>query len=509
MIEETIVLSKYDEINFKLNGSPAQIMELKEYLSCYAKGYKFHPKFKAKIWDGKISYFHPVMRLLPIGMLTLFIEFCELHNYEFEFDFDINEFYSSITEEELDIYLEELFRNSKKKPRYFQKEAIFNALTEKRGLLLSATGTGKSLIIYSLIKLFTDLGKKVLLIVPNTGLVEQMFDDFSEYGWHNINDQVEMLYSGMKPTYKKNVLISTWQSIPTKKKDPRFYQEYDCVIVDEVHNAKALQLQKILKECTNAEYRIGTTATLPKDQSETYNIFSVIGTPIFEYKTKQGIEDGYLSNMAIIALILKYPKDFIEKNKNRSYDMEIDEIENYAPRNATFNYILNRIDPKDNIILLCRHIDHLEKIKAHLEATSNREIEVVHGKVKVKERERIRKSVAEREGLIILATYETMSTGVNINKIHHVIFGSPYKAPTKVLQAIGRGLRLHESKDILLVWDLADDMRRTKRTGSTAENYCWEHYKERMASYIEEGHEIVEEDFILPDDTNKYSQFIC
>ena len=353
--------------------------------------------------------------------------------------------------------------------------------------------TGKSLIVYALIKLFTDLDKKTLLIVPNTGLVEQMFSDFVEYGWDDIDDYVEILYSGKKPTYEKNVLISTWQSIPTKKKDPEFYQEYDCVFVDEVHNAKSFSLQKILKECTNAEYRIGTTATLPKDDSEKNNIFSVIGTPIFTYSTRDGIEDGFLSNMKIISMIMQYPKPFIEINKDRNYAMETKEIEEYAPRMNTFNIILNRITPSDNIIILCRHIAHLEAIKEHLLETTVRPIEIVHGGIKTKKREEIRKGINDREGVIILATYDTMATGVNINKIHHVIFGSPYKAKTKILQAIGRGLRLHITKELLLVWDMVDDMRRTKRTGKIATNYCWDHYEERMASYEEEGHEVVEE----------------
>lgn len=141
MNNEIIILHKYDEINFKVDASSSQLMELKEYLSCYIKNHKFHPKVKARVWDGKVSYFNILTRFLPIGMLSLFIDFCELYNYDYDFSFDINKYYNThITEDEIDSYLDDLFSLSDKKPRYFQREAIFKAITEKRGLLLSATG---------------------------------------------------------------------------------------------------------------------------------------------------------------------------------------------------------------------------------------------------------------------------------------------------------------------------------------------------------------------------------
>lgn len=492
-MNETIILKKYDEVYLKFEADPGQQMELREFFSCHIKNYRYHPKVKAKIWDGRITYIDMIKKLIPIGMLELFIEFCDEYGYEFEFNFPPEDLYSNITKEELTLYLNDLFKNSKKKPREFQIEAIFKALSEKRGLLLSATGTGKSQIIYSLIKLWTDLDKKTLLIVPNTDLVEQMYDDFEEYGWDNHNEYVEILYSGKKPSFEKPVLISTWQSIPIKKKDSEFYQKFDCVIIDETHLAAALSIQNIMKQCINAEYRIGTTATLPDEKSDLWNIYSVLGFPIFEYTTKEGIDDGILSEMEIISILMKYPKQFIESNKDRNYNMEIDEIEEYEDRNRVILNCINRTKITDNIVLLCRHHKHLNSLKKYLDENCDRIIIENHGKIKNKIRKENRLAISEMEGVIILATYDTMSTGININKLHHIMFGSPYKAPTKVLQAIGRGLRLHETKDYLIVWDFVDDMRRIKRTGSIALNHCWKHYEERLSSYDKEGHTVYEE----------------
>ena len=237
---------------------------------------------------------------------------------------------------EEDKYKEQIKDNMKNAPfelRPYQDEAVRAALKYHRGILLSCTSSGKSLMLYNIIRCIRKQNfKKILLVVPNIMLVDQMYDDFKDYGYENMDDEVERLGGGHEAYFDKPVLISTWQSLQNKETD--FFENFDGVFIDEVHSSKAEVLGKIIKSCTNARFKIGTTGTLPTDKSELLKIKSVIGDVIFELKSKELIDVGVLTKIKIANIIAKYPAEFVAQNKGRSYPEEVRMVEEYADRNV-------------------------------------------------------------------------------------------------------------------------------------------------------------------------------
>ena len=488
MNEDVITITKLNEVFLKLDLTISQAMELKGHLECYVPGYMFHPRFKNRVWSGKVSFFDVGRSILPLGLLPDFFSFCKKFGYEYVLNFDTTSLSFGMEESNLELFLKAILPSSIV-ARDYQQKAIFKSLTNKRGCVVSATGSGKSLIIYSIIRFLVETGMKILLVVPNTSLVEQMYSDFKSYGWGDIYNQCSILYSGKTPDFSKSLLISTWQSVCKKRDD--FFSKFDAFLVDECHLAKAYSIQTIGKKCINAQYRLGFTGTLPTEKSDLYNIFGYLGPKIFELKAGELIDKGVLSRITIANIIAKYPDDVIQKNKRRIYDEEVNTVMEFSPRNKIFNYVFSNLPEKQNTLILCSRIEHLNSITDYLNQTlpSKYKVFVIYGDVKPEDRENIRKSMEHCDDVVLVGTYATMSTGINIRKINNIIFASSYKSKIKVLQSIGRGLRTHESKDRLILFDIVDDLRYKKRSGEYGYNHLWLHFIERMKYYKEQGFE--------------------
>lgn len=481
-----IEIHKVNEVYLQIDCERGEALEIKDLFSCYAPNFKFHPRFRAKIWDGKISFFDLRNRLLPIGLLDKLLEFIFEQKYEFKIN-SIDSFIDeNITEDFVNSFLEIIFENSKFKPRDYQKTAIKNALYSRRGVIESPTGSGKSLIIYSIIRyLLENVEGKILLIVPNITLVNQMFSDFSDYGWNEIENYVDILYSGKKLTNKK-VLISTYQSIYKKGID--FFSNFDAVLMDECHglNLESKSLKSIMMKCERSVYKLGFTGTLPDEDSDIYNIYGYLGPQIFSLTTNELIDEGILSQINIANIIFRYPEEIIKQYKNRSYPEEERLIESFNPRFKILNWIFNNINDKENTLILCRHIEHLKAIEKYLIDNLNDKykVGVIYGAIDGEKREELRNLMNKEENMILIGSYQTMSVGVNIPRIHNIIFASSYKSKIKILQSIGRGLRLSEGKDGLILWDIVDDLRWKNRKGKFVNNYVFDHFSERLNFYI-------------------------
>lgn len=485
MREDVIHITKLNEVFLKLDLQQSQAMELKGYLECYVPGYMFHPRFKNRVWSGKVSFFDVGRSILPLGLLPDLFAFCKKFDYEYQFDFDVSELYSEMSIDDLNRFISAIFLGELT-PREYQLKAVHKALKNKRGCVVSATGSGKSLIVYSIIRFLIEAGMKILLVVPNTSLVEQMYSDFKSYGWTDLFNQCSILYSGKTPDFSKSLLISTWQSIHKKRDD--FFSKFDALLIDECHLAKAYSIQTIGKKCVNAQYRLGFTGTLPTEKSDLFNIFGYLGPKIFELRASELIDQGVLSDITIANVILRYPNDIIQKNKRRIYDEEVNTIMEFSGRNKVFDFVFKGIPDKQNTLILCSRIEHLNSLEVYLKnLLPNHSIFVIYGGIKPEERESIRKSMDCSENVVLIGTYATMSTGINIRKINNIIFASSYKSKIKVLQSIGRGLRTHESKEKLVLFDVVDDLRYKKRTGEMGKNHVWLHFEERLKYYQEQG----------------------
>jgi len=311
----------------------------------------------------------------------------------------------------------------------------------------------------------------ILFLVPNTSLVEQIYSDMDDYGWDDIHKYVTKLYSGQKPDYKKNVLVSTWQSI--HKKPQSFFEKFDVVLCDETHSIKGIMVNQVLKKCINASFRIGFTGTMPKEPSDVYNIKSVLGDVIFKLKSKELIERGLLSKIETLCLLLKYPEDVIKKNKNRPYPEEVSTVYEYENRNSVFKYLFSKFKDGDNTLILCTQIEHLLSVKKYLQENLDKKYKIVeiYGKTKTEDRENIRKGLEQESNVILVGTFSTIGQGFNVRRIHNIIFGSSYKSYIKIIQGIGRGLRKNIHKDKLVLIDLVDDLRYDTRNGKEKKNH--------------------------------------
>lgn len=401
------------------------------------------------------------------------------------------EFLEEIDEKD---YLAQIKDNMKNAPfqiRDYQDKAVRAALKYHKGILLSCTSSGKSLMIYNIIRcLRKQEMKHILLIVPNIMLVDQMYDDFESYGYDNLDADVERLGGGHEATFDKPVLISTWQSL--QNKDSEFFEKYNAVFVDEVHGVKANVMSKLMKWCCNAYYKIGTTGTLPNDKCDLLQIREVVGDVIFELKSKELIDKGVLTKIKIANIIAKYPSDFVLKNKGRSYPEEVKMVEEYQDRNKVLEYILEHTDKKHNVLVLMNHLKHVQLIREWLnEKYPDKKVSVITGAVSGEERSDIRKGIEEEDGTILLATFATCSTGINMPKLHDIILYSNSKSKIKVLQSIGRGLRKHVTKNQIILFDIIDDLSYKTRTGRVVENYLIKHWKERMAYYKDQQFETI------------------
>lgn len=459
--------------------------------SAYAPGYRFNPRFKLHVWDGKVRCYNSITQILPIGLLNNLLIWCDQHKIEYSlqgFDKPLRDNIDKAElEKQMNSYITAGFQ-----ARDYQVNAVHAALTNRRGVLLSCTGSGKSLMIYTFLRYLLDNKDvhRAILIVPSVSLVEQMFSDFRDYGWDDLEDHVEMLYSGKKPRFKKEILISTWQSL--EKEDPEFFEVYDACVVDECHQAKCNVVTRLLKLMHNAEYKIGTSGTLPTEISEQLQINSVIGNVLFELKSCELIARGYLTKLNIAAIFLKYPLSFIEENKERTYPEEVKMVEEYPNRNKVLNFIIDHTSPMNNMLILVNHRNHLKDVEDYLHKNyPEKKVSIITGDVKAKVREEIRVGIEDEDGTILLATYQTMSTGVNIPKLHAIMLFSNSKSRIKVLQSIGRGLRKHNSKNKVIIYDIVDDLSYKKRTGRIAKNYCMQHFDERSSYYIEQEFPVI------------------
>jgi superfamily II DNA or RNA helicase len=270
-------------------------------------------------------------------------------------------------------------------------------------------------------------------------------------------------------------------------------------LVSNCHSAKALSIQAIAKNCVNAKYRIGYTGTLNTSECDKMTITGYIGPCLFKMKSNDLIDRGILSKIKIANILLKYPEDVINKNKNRPYEEEVRTINEYEDRNKVFDWIFSNIKDGENTLILCTQISHLEKLQKYLEEKLDDKylIENIYGKTDVEEREHLRKLMDTEKNMILIGTYATMATGINIKRLHNIIFASSYKSKIKVLQGIGRGLRKHEDKDGMILWDLVDDLVYTTRNGTKYNNYVYEHWLERMKYYEESGFKTFNKSFKL------------
>ena len=477
MAEFTVRLKDYSMLY--VDCEPGYAAELSEFFSFYVPGYKFMPAYKNKVWDGKIRLFNRINGELSAGLYAYLIKFAAERSYSVDTE---ESDYGFPVPAKSPLELADLLNDATLpfQPRDYQYDALETALTRTRAILLSPTGSGKSFIAYLLIKYYlSNLNNKVLLIVPTTSLVEQMYSDFTDYGM-DVDQYVHKIYSGKDKITNKRVIVSTWQSI--YKLPAKWFKQFGMVVGDECHGFKSKSLSSIMNKSTEAKYRYGLTGTLDGTQTHKLMLEGLFG-PVYKVTTTKALQDNEtLAPLDIKVLLLNYPENIRKDFGKRDYQDEIDFIVGNVARNRLIRNLA--IDARGNTLVLFRLVDKHGKPlfdQINNKVDEDRKVFFVSGDTDTADREAIRGIVEKQSNAIIVASLGTFSTGINIRNLHNIIFASPSKSQIKVLQSIGRGLRKSDNGQITTLYDIADDLHWKSR-----KNFTLLHSAQRVKIYEKE-----------------------
>jgi superfamily II DNA or RNA helicase len=479
--KEHLIITKVNEVYLKVECEKHTAKELSEFFTFFVPGYQFVPAYRNRVWDGKIRLFDLRNNQLYIGLLPYIEQFCEERNYTFSHDFVEDEFslyHAKKFAEDLDIH-----SNGKSiEVREHQLNAFVHAMQRRRTLLVSPTASGKSLIIYLLFQQLHKYQKlKGLVIVPTTSLVEQLYSDFGDYNDGEMTN-VHRIYQGKEKDSNKDLIISTWQSLYKMPKE--YFEQFDYIIGDEAHLFKAQSLTSILTACVNAKYRIGLTGTLDGTKTHKLVLEGLFGPVRKVITTKELIDDNKLAKFEIKCLVLKHSDEECLAIKDKTYPEEAQYLISHESRNKFIKNLA--VSLGKNTLILFQMVDKHGRILYNMikdtEKIGNRKVFFVYGGTETTDREEIRKIMETENDAIIVASFGTFSTGINIRNLHNIIFAMPTKSTIRTLQSIGRGLRQADGKEVATLYDISDDLRYKKHM-----NYTLKHFVERTKIYNDES----------------------
>ena len=479
-----ITISKLNDVYLKIECEKAIALELFDFFSFLVPGAEYMPTVKSKLWDGKVRLYNIRTGTIYVGLLPYILTLAKNRNWKTTKTYkDITNTY--LKSEEIDF----LTKLSLPFPlRQYQAETVAQALMKKRILILSPTASGKSLVIYTLLRtIYSEIHSQSLLIVPTTSLVEQMYSDFKKYSkldtW-KAGTNCHRIYAGHPKDTNKPITITTWQSIFRQPK--KWFEKYKTVFGDEAHFFQAKSLTNIMTKLIDCPYRIGLTGSLDDTECHKLVLEGHFGTIYRSATTMALIKQGYLASLDINCIIFEYPSVITKQFQRLSYQDEIEFIIGFQKRNEFIRDLA--INLKGNTLLLYQRVDRHGKLLIQLIEDKLKKLKqfkrktfFIFGGTATETREAVRAITEEQNDAIIVASYGTFATGINIRNLHNVMFASPFKSKIRNLQSIGRGLRLGDRKTKAKLYDLADDL--------TGNNYTMRHFNQRTKVYESEGFE--------------------
>lgn len=505
MKDYDVVLSRVNCSYLHIKCEKYIIQELYEVFQAQDPNSKWHPLVKKGLWDGKIRYINYKDKTIPIGLKDRLCEYLDNNGYSHN---TIEHYGIDVTVDEIITFADSLNLNAHGERitlRDYQLDAIHKSLTKGRLTLESATSSGKSLILYIIVRylLRHELVDKFLLIVPTVQLVKQMYNDFDMYSRNNdwdVNDNCHTISAGKDKNSNCPIYISTWQSLTNSKfVDTEYFYQFDAVIVDEVHLAKGKSINNIVNSCINAKLKIGVSGSLSDKEIDRLTIEGAFGKNYLIVTAAELIEKGVSANLNIINLIFEYPMEtrkFLRERVSKKDDSNIKDLDGKAVYDQELSYIVSNharnkyiknlaLSLKGNTLILYQFVEKHGNVLDEIFRDSiknERKYFYIHGKIDVDVREGMRQIVESENDAIILASYQTLSTGTNIRNIHNIIFASPTKSKIRVIQSIGRGLRTSSTKSKLDLYDLGDDLSYKKKP-----NITLQHLIERIEVYNNQG----------------------
>lgn len=488
-----IKITKLNESYLKITGIEFDDAKfINDNFSFFAENYRWNPKFKKKQWDGKIRLFNLRNATLPFGCLAKLINLFNNAGFEYELDSELKNVGLNVSEKDItDFINEELACDMTL--RDYQLAGVIAALKMGKCITVLPTASGKSFCQFTIVNylLKKEYCEKILLIVPTLSLVDQMQYDFLDYGKNikNYKDNIHTIYSGKSKQSNAQIYISTWQSLLDI--EPEYFEQFDCVLVDEAHLSTGKSITTILHACVNSKFRFGVSGTLQDSKVAKTQLESVIGEIVESVDTKQLIENGTLTPIKIYNLVIKYNKeqqkkftDILKANKEeiklnaaKKYKLEMDFLSSSKERKKIILNTTNRCD--GNTLILFKNISYGKELVKLLDKYTERNVYFIYGDISADERERVRLIMEEESNAIIVATLNIFSTGINIKKLKYLIFAQTIKSKIKVLQSIGRVLRKHDSKDEAVLIDIVDNIN--------DKNFAYKHAVDKLDLYDSEG----------------------
>lgn len=507
------------------SDDPKEVKKLQTYIFA---SMTYFDQNKAKKWECKEGFKSPMVyfynkeqNLLPIGLVPRVCKLVQnrFSNVSFKLDKSVRDLFvpprGELTTDDVKAYaatlnIHNIKSGEKLVPYEHQIKLATRAINGRRISLLACTSAGKSLSMMIIARYLVEREqKKVLIVVPSTNLVEQLFSDFhDDYGWEDARDYCTLIYSNSDDKLSKrqkdmlaannlgeevmlrSITISTWQSL--QNKPDKFFECFTAVMVDEAHSTRGEKLRDILSKCVNAiDFKIGLSGTLPDIGIDAGYIESQLGRKEEIVRLKELVAKGILTPVTVNSLWVPYPRNLRTKICGLSYDEESALCMNNTSRRDVMKLLIDsgKITTEQNTVILFRLITNLELMVDFLQANYPQfTYHVIKGDISTDEREAIRKSIEYSTANIILATYGCMKQGVNIKLLHNLVMADPAKSQYMVVQSVGRIVRPHPKKQMAYVYDIVDDASyyTNPRMGGPPRmraNYGVRHYEDRKQYY--------------------------
>jgi superfamily II DNA or RNA helicase len=425
-------------------------------------GARYLPAVRLGRWNGKISYFS-----LGGSTYVNLLEQIITYLYDKGYDIELVDLRQSHEELKFERIKEDSFAGTvwpkgherEGQPivlRDYQVEIVNNFLENPQCLQEVATGAGKTLMTAALSKSVEHLGRS-LVIVPNKSLVTQTEADY-------INLGLDVgVYFGDRKDYGKTHTICTWQSLNNLFKntdkgeetlDEFFFEDIACVIVDEVHMAKADVLKTMLTGVfSNIPIRWGLTGTIPKDKMDQVSLLVSLGPVIGKLSAKELQDRGVLAQCHVNIVQLKDKVEFT------NYQSELKHLLEDSNRLDTIAELIEKVNLTGNTLVLVDRVNAGKEIVSRLGTNAV----FVNGGTSLSDRKDEYDEVATSDDKIIVATYGVAAVGINIPRIFNLVLIEPGKSFVRVIQSIGRGIRKAEDKDHVQIWDITSSCKFAKR----------------------------------------------
>lgn len=505
MSRPSVKISKLNETWLKVHCQETwQELDIQDRFSFMIPNARHDPRVKKGHWDGVKRLFNRRDKKMYLGLLLQLLSLCEEKGWDVDLDPRLLPSDETIDKSDILYLCNELIKPHSNGnpivPHDYQLDAVEYMMNMDRTICLSATSSGKSLMIYLAARMYQLMdefdNKTIFIIVPSISLVEQMYSDFQDYStfdgmqWH-VNAHVQKVSGKYEKYINKQIVITTWQSMKNLPYD--VYENIGAVFCDEAHGVKADVLTSILESLTQCGIRHGLTGTLDDVECNELVIQGLLGPKKVIVTAKEIMDSGAAAQIKVTMVVLNHNQATINAYRQHIYKYPFDqkylgEIEYLYANEERSNLILDLIESLEGNTLVL--FDRVEKYgeplyQKFLERRPDTTF-LITGDVEGTERETIRKNVEDQDACTIFASFGTMSTGISIKRLHNMVVISSSKSKIRVLQSIGRMMRKHFSKDVGNVFDIVDDLT----AGQDKPNYSMQHAAKKLEFYTKEQFDV-------------------